>query len=115
MLDQSFSTENLRRIFDLENRTGNYLEGRFFPHIEKITQRIKDKKRDLRKLNAERGKYAPDVFQAKRAALYDKLNSLKEKKEKQFGKALEGLNMLARRVRQRKAAILAASEKEESV
>lgn len=46
MLDQSFSANNLRKIFDLENRKGHYLEGRFFSEeisskIEKITRELK--------------------------------------------------------------------------
>jgi len=41
MLNQSFSAENFRRILDLENRKGLYLEGRFFPHINEITEKIK--------------------------------------------------------------------------
>lgn len=41
MLNQSFSAENFRRILDLENRKGLYLEGRFFPNITKITKKIK--------------------------------------------------------------------------
>jgi hypothetical protein len=41
MLNQSFSAENFRRILDLENRKGLYLEGRFFPNITEITKKIK--------------------------------------------------------------------------
>jgi len=41
MLNQSFSAENFRRILDLENRKGLYLEGRFFPNIKEITEKIK--------------------------------------------------------------------------
>ena len=41
MLNQSFSAENFRRILDLENRKGVYLEGRFFKHLNKITEKIK--------------------------------------------------------------------------
>jgi len=40
-LNQSFSAENFRRILDLENRKGLYLEGRFFKHLNKITEKIK--------------------------------------------------------------------------
>ena len=41
MLNQSFSAENFRRILDLENRKGLYLEGRFFKHLNKFTEKIK--------------------------------------------------------------------------
>lgn len=40
MLDQSFSIKNFRDIFDIENRKGNYLEGKFFPEVEKVTNKI---------------------------------------------------------------------------
>lgn len=34
MLDQSFSAENFRKIFDIENRKGVYLEGEFYADID---------------------------------------------------------------------------------
>ena len=40
MLDQSFSIKNFQDIFDIENRKGNYLEGKFFPEVEKVTNEI---------------------------------------------------------------------------
>ena len=42
MLNQSFSAENFRRILDLENRKGVYLEGCFFPEIKEINKKIKE-------------------------------------------------------------------------
>jgi hypothetical protein len=41
VIDQTFSTENFRRIFDSENRKGSYLEGRFFPDVHECSQKIK--------------------------------------------------------------------------
>ena len=41
IINQSFSPENFRTIFDYENRRGVYLEGRFFPEIAKLTDEIK--------------------------------------------------------------------------
>ena len=41
MLNQSISKENLRRIFDYENRKGCYLEGQFFPDVAKYSEKIK--------------------------------------------------------------------------
>lgn len=39
MLDQSFSIENFRKILDIENRKGNYLEGEFFTDIADISKK----------------------------------------------------------------------------
>ena len=41
MLDQSFAVENLRSIFDFENRKGLNLEEIYFPEVGKITKKIK--------------------------------------------------------------------------
>lgn len=50
MLDQSFSASNFRKIFDLENRKGNYLEGRFFPDISDKSKEIQSRSKKLREL-----------------------------------------------------------------
>src|SRR3569833_3894739 len=42
MLDQSYTPENFRKIFDYENRKGIYLENKFFPDILPLTGQIKD-------------------------------------------------------------------------
>ncbi|MFA5252476.1 MAG: hypothetical protein WC454_07820, partial [Phycisphaerae bacterium] len=49
MLNQSFSADNFRKIIDYENRKGIYLEGRFFPDIEKVTENIKELNTEIRK------------------------------------------------------------------
>ena len=56
-LDQSFSSNNLRKIFDYENRKGNYLEGKFFfkkgeffPEIEEITRKLKQCSSEFKEL-----------------------------------------------------------------
>ena len=54
MLDQSFSADNFRKILDLENRKGVYLEGRFFPNLKQITEEIKQCNLEIRKKKKER-------------------------------------------------------------
>ena len=49
MFDQSFSSKKLRRIFDLENRKGNYLDQVFLPEIEAISRQIKSVRARIRK------------------------------------------------------------------
>jgi hypothetical protein len=50
MLDQSFSAENFRKIFDIENRKGVYLEGEFYADIDEINKKIKDLNLGIRTL-----------------------------------------------------------------
>ena len=56
LLDQSFSTDNFRKIFDYENRKGQHLEGKFFPEIEKITKNLKNFSLEFRELENKRPK-----------------------------------------------------------
>lgn len=70
MLDQMFSTENFRYIFDLENRRGNDLTGHFFPSIAPLTNAIKEKTaalKQLRKHHPSKGstEYAKDLHDLK--------------------------------------------------
>lgn len=92
MLDQSFTSENFRKIFDYENRRGVYLEGRFFPEIEKITQEIKKCTTNARNLKRKRATLAADEYQEQISELYDKKDELKEKKEKLLKKELEQIS-----------------------
>jgi len=48
MLDQSFCTESLRIIYDLENRKGENLAKKFFPRLAKIHNFISTAKRKYR-------------------------------------------------------------------
>lgn len=48
MADQSFSTDNFRKVLDIENRKGLYLEGRFFPEIKLINEKIRKYKAEIK-------------------------------------------------------------------
>jgi len=50
MLDQSFSGDNFRKIIDILNRKGTYLEGYYFPEIETISLKIKDCNKEIKEL-----------------------------------------------------------------
>jgi len=54
MADQSFSSDNFRKILDMENRKGVYLEGRFFPNIKSVTEKIKRCKAEIREKKKNR-------------------------------------------------------------
>lgn len=57
MLDQSFSADNFRKIFDLENRKGNYLEGKYFPDLKEISKNTQDYSRKLKKFCQNKNSY----------------------------------------------------------
>ena len=82
MLDQSFSAENFRKIFDIENRKGVYLEGEFYVDIDEINKKIKDLNSDIRTLRTM-GLSKEDYIE-KSAAIDEKKEELKAKKEKKL-------------------------------
>lgn len=81
MLDQSFSAENFRKIFDLENRKGVYLEGQFFPDIAQKTKQIQDTVVQLRALQKKKLVLKPEDYLKKKTKLSGKHKKLKEEKE----------------------------------
>ena len=83
MLDQSFSRENFRRILDLENRKGVYLEGRFFSNLNEITKQIKQCNKDI--IAKRKDKATKDKLDE----LYKQRNELKTKKEEKLNSELE--------------------------
>ena len=87
MLDQSFSVKNFKRIIDLENRKGVYLEGEYFSNIKKITEKIKQCNYDIR---VERKKKVKTANKLEK--LYEKRKSLKQKKEGQLDVELQKIS-----------------------
>ena len=78
MLNQSFSAENFRRIFDLENRKGVFLEGKYFPQLKDITEKIKDCNKNIKREKKEKVSNGNDELKK----LYEERKLLK--KEKSF-------------------------------
>ncbi|MAY33591.1 MAG: reverse transcriptase [Rhodovulum sp.] len=89
MLDQSFSAENFRKIFDIENRKGNYLEGEFFPEVESKSQEVQACIGELRILRSEKDKHTPEDYEAIRVSLSDKLETLRKEREEMLHAKLE--------------------------
>ncbi len=83
MLDQSFSAKNFRRIFDLENRKGVYLEGRFFPNLNEITEQIKQCTKDIM-TKRENTATKDELYE-----LYKQRKELKAQKEEKLNSELE--------------------------
>lgn len=80
MLDQMFTSENFRRIYDAENRKGLDLAGRYFPTLEPFTLAVRDKVQDIRDHRALEATMAADVFEATLIALKAELAALKADK-----------------------------------
>ncbi len=81
MLDQSFSAENFRKIFDRENRKGANLE-KFFPEVSKITREIKNISYEIKKTQ-DKNEIKP---------LHEKKDKLKIEKEFFLMKELKGIS-----------------------
>lgn len=80
MLDQMFTAENLRRIYDAENRKGIDLATRFFPTLEPFTLAVRDKVQDIRELRKVKATLTSDDFETKLHALKAELVALKTDK-----------------------------------
>lgn len=82
MLDQSFSAENFRKILDIENRKGFYLEGEFYADIDEINKKIKDLNSDIRTLRTKG--FSKEDYIEEREAIDEKKEELKAKKEEKL-------------------------------
>lgn len=80
MLDQMFTAENFRRIYDAENRKGIDLATRFFPTLESFTFAVRDKVQDIRDLRKIKTTLTADDFEAQLLALKSELVALKADK-----------------------------------
>lgn len=87
MLDQRFSAENFRRIYDLENRRGANLERQFFPSLSAFTDTIRALRNDLQNVKAQ-GTQADPVQVAE---LKEKIANEKDLKEAEIDRLLERL------------------------
>ena len=77
MLDQMFTAENFRRIYDAENRKGVDLATRFFPTLEPMTLAVRDKIKDIRDLRKVEATLTADDFKKQLLALKAELVALK--------------------------------------
>lgn len=91
MLDQSFSTKNFRKIFDVENRKGNYLEDVFFPEVKGYTLKIQSGLDELRNLKKKKTLLDNESFVQQKQELEDNLKTLKSDKENLLCKELDSI------------------------
>lgn len=80
MLDQMFTAENFRRIYDAENRKGLDLPSRYFPSLEPLTLAVRDKVQDIRDHRANQSAMTADVFETTLLDLKKKLADAKAEK-----------------------------------
>ncbi|WP_371999212.1 RNA-directed DNA polymerase (plasmid) [Tistrella mobilis] len=80
MLDQMFTAENFRRIYDAENRKGLDLVSRYFPSLKPLTLAVRAKVQDIRDLRAARATMNVKEFEATLLVLQNELNALKADK-----------------------------------
>ena len=73
MLDQMFTAENFRRIYDAENRKGADLATRYFPTLEQFTLAVRNKVKEIRDVRKAKATRTADDFEAKLHALKDEL------------------------------------------
>lgn len=80
MLDQMFTADNFRRIYDAENRKGLDLATRYFPSLEPLTVDVRAKAQDIRSHRAARATMNAEVFEATLLFLQNELAALKADK-----------------------------------
>ena len=80
MLDQMFTAENFRRIYDAENRKGVDLAARYFPTLEPFTHDVRDKAQEIRDLRKIEATITADAFKAQLLSLKTELATLKTAK-----------------------------------
>lgn len=80
MLDQMFTSDNFRRVFDAENRKGLDLASLYFPSLEPYTTAIRDKVKAIREHRANCATMSSDVFETKLLELKAELAALKSAK-----------------------------------
>lgn len=80
MLDQMFTAENFRRIYDAENRKGADLATRYFPTLEPLTLNVRNKVQEIRNLRKREAALKASDFEVRLLTLKAELKALKEDK-----------------------------------
>lgn len=93
MLDQMFTAENFRRIYDAENRKGLDLATRFFPSLKPHTLAVRDKVREVREHRRLEMTMAADQFEAAMLALKEELATLKSAKSEAVDDLMDEISL----------------------
>lgn len=92
MLDQMFTAENFRRIYDTENRKGVDLATRYFPTLEPLTSAVHNKVQEIRDLRRVEATLKADDFEAQLIALKAELAILKTTKSSAIDTLMEDIS-----------------------
>lgn len=95
MLDQMFTAESFRRIFDIENRKGVDLASIYFPNLEQITNTIRDKAGEIRALRKIKPNMPSEVYESNYSKLKSELSTLKSKKSDLIDIEMENISASA--------------------
>jgi hypothetical protein len=80
LLDQMFTAENFRKIYDIENRRGFDLSSQFFPDFEPLTLAVRESVKQIREHRSKKALQSQEEFEEKLAEL--KVELAKRKFEK---------------------------------
>ncbi len=97
MLDQSFSVDNFRKILDLENRKGVFLEGMFFESLSEATDDIKSQVALIKDLKKNRRSFLKEDYFSEKDRLNEKLKLLKDQKYVLLTHELDEVSKLVQR------------------
>lgn len=92
MLDQMFTAENFRRIYDAENRKGADLAARYFPTLEPFTLDVRNKVHEIRELRKTESTLKAGDFDARLLALKAELTVLKVEKSSAVDVLMDGIS-----------------------
>jgi hypothetical protein len=92
MLDQMFTAENFRRIYDAENRKGIDLASRYFPSLGPHTLAIRDKVREIRQHRSFNTSMVVGAFETKLLELKKELKDLKAAKSTAVDKLMDDVS-----------------------
>lgn len=83
MLNQAFTADNFRKIFDEENRKGIYLEGRFWKDLTKASRRLKEISMEFKQMKEDRahGRISDEEYKTRQIELNRDKQCQQEKKE----------------------------------
>ena len=92
MLDQMFTAENFRRIYDVENRKGVDLANLYFPTLEPFTIAVREKVQDIRDFRKTEATMTADAFEAQLLELKAVLAELKAAKSSAVDALMDGIS-----------------------
>jgi hypothetical protein len=92
LLDQMFTADNFRRIFDVENRKGMDVAGLYFAHLDPMTHAIRDKVAEIRQWRKDKVSLSATAFEAGESKLMSELSELKAQKSAAVDVEMEKLS-----------------------